>query len=424
TLVLLARFRFPETPPARALPREQPLERLAAEALFDELATSVNRARTRLAPFTPVLELDPAPVSPANPTAHRSWVPALRFRDDLAVAAIARPVPLRVLTADGAEDAALVAHDPIRGIAVVRLAEADPLPSTFPVEAPQSRSAPAGYAVAVDGAPGGPTFRPVFLDRLDPLRRPLWPSARVLPASLRPGEPGTIVANLEGRVIGMVVGSHEAVLVPASELVRVVERLLTTKASRTATLGAELQDLDPQLADLSGALHGALVTFVDPEGPASGVLQVGDVVETFQGEPVFGVGDVLEWIRAAESGTTVLLDVRRGGEARSLQVTLAPSAGAGAGTVAPPRAGEAAGELGLTLEFEAWAGSHVRAVAPGSAARRAGFVPGDLITWMAGEDRPTPAQVRRLFANAPPDARLMVSVARGGRHRVLLLEKR
>ena len=421
TLLVLARFRYPDAP-APALPREQPLQRLAAEALFDELAATVSRARSRLSPFVPVLQYDAAPAPGATgPGPRRAWVPVLRFRETLAVAAAAAaPGPLRVLTDQGAVDATLVAEDRARGFAVIRLHDVEPLAAPPPIESPSPRAAPPGYAVAVDGAPGGAAARPVYVDRLDPLARTLWPAARALPASLRPGQAGTVVANLEGRVVGIVLGVRELALVPAAAVVEAAERLLSAPSLPPATLGADLQDLNAALAAAVGATRGAIVAFVDPSGPAAGVLHPGDVIEDVQGEAVGSAAEVIDRVRAVQPGKTLLLGVRRAGEAVALQVTLAAAA---------PPAAEAGNErrllpLGLTLVAERGGGLRVRAVAAASASARAGLAAGDVITWMTRVERLTASAARRAFEETPRGAALLVGVTRDGSHRVLVLERR
>lgn len=425
TLLLLARFRFPDAP-ERALPREQPLQRLAAEALFDELAATVSRARSRLTPFVPVLQLEaPAQAAPASviPGPRRSWVPALRFRDDLAVAAVTEAAGLHALSEQGASNAVLLAEDRARGFAVVRIEHLAPLSGPLPFDLAPPRSTPTGYAVAIDGAPGGPAARPIFVDRFDPLPGTLWPTARALPASLRPGQAGTIVADLDGRVLGMVLGAREPALVPASALVQAAERLLTTHASTPSTIGVELHDLDGALAAATRAARGAIVAFVEPAGSAAEVLRVGDVIEEVQGEAAASAAEITERVRAADPGTTLLLGVRREGDLQELPVTAVARAPEGEGEEAAARATPPA-QLGLDLVLERGAGARVRRVAPGSAGDRAGLAPGDVIAWMAGEARPAPEAVRRAFAAAAPGASLLVSVARGGSHRVLVVEKR
>ncbi len=61
---------------------------------------------------------------------------------------------------------------------------------------------------------------------------------------------------------------------------------------------------------------------------------------------------------------------------------------------------------------------------PGSAAAAAGIRPGDLITVFGDRQRPTPAEVRGLFAAAPPERPLLVAVTRGAEHHVLAIERR
>src|SRR5262245_14526219 len=78
-LLLLARFRFPdEAGRATVEPAPAPLERLAASATYDELATIIGNVERRIRPTVLSLAVE----GPSSIT----YVPAIRLTEDRAVA--------------------------------------------------------------------------------------------------------------------------------------------------------------------------------------------------------------------------------------------------------------------------------------------------------------------------------------------------
>jgi S1-C subfamily serine protease len=68
---------------------------------------------------------------------------------------------------------------------------------------------------------------------------------------------------------------------------------------------------------------GALITRVEEDTPAADVgLEKGDLVTTFEGDPIQGMADLAARIRASEPGTEVTLSVRRDDEVVSIDVEL------------------------------------------------------------------------------------------------------
>jgi S1-C subfamily serine protease len=170
------------------------------------------------------------------------------------------------------------------------------------------------------------------------------------------------------------------------------------------------------LAAATDTTAGVVVAWVDPDGPAAGVLEFGDVIERVNGQPVnttrtFGILEA-----RAPPGTSVTVRVFHQGEYLET-VIVATSA-------TPPEDPEQAARLGLVLRPRAGSGAEIVSIEDATAASRADLLAGDLITSIGNQARPTPAQVRRAYAEAGDGTWLLVGVRRGERRLVVALEKR
>lgn len=90
-------------------------------------------------------------------------------------------------------------------------------------------------------------------------------------------------------------------------------RVAQTEPSAQSRLGVQLADATPQLLRQAGIreqLSGAVVTGVDPYGPAAGQLQQGDVILEFNRRPVSGVNDIQQRVRSVERGDVVVIRIR------------------------------------------------------------------------------------------------------------------
>jgi len=81
-------------------------------------------------------------------------------------------------------------------------------------------------------------------------------------------------------------------------------------------------------------------------------------------------------------------------------------------------------DLGLELRTIRGTGASVVGVTPGSTAARAGFRPGDMITFAAGKDAPDAPTVLRAFRELAPERQLLVGVTRESHHSVMALPAR
>jgi S1-C subfamily serine protease len=137
------------------------------------------------------------------------------------------------------------------------------------------------------------------------------------------GEGGALV-DVEGRVLGMTVfGPRRRVLaIPASTIDRAVDQILSKGHVARGYLGAGLQNVRLGRGT-PAAKRGILVVSIDPAGPAtrSGLL-VGDIITAWNTEPVAHVREVMRRLGSDSVGTSVDLQLLRGGAAASLQITI------------------------------------------------------------------------------------------------------
>lgn len=413
-LLVLARFRFPEDrqlPPVAA-PAGQALERLAARATYDELATLVGRVDRRVAPSVLVFEVGPRFGSGADPEpAPPRHAVGLRVRDDMALVALAPGESARMLDDPAALEAEPLARDEMRGLTVVRVPRS-PAPTLAIVDIRGQNTAPA-YLVAIEAGRAGPAARPFFLGRTDPIIDPRWNQPLTALGGPQAAQPGSFLFTLNGEFAGLVVAAGGLpALAPAAALLAAADELAAGRGRAAGDLGLELQPLTPPLARATGAARGVVVSSVDPSGPAAD-LEPGDVIETIDQRPVTSLhqAELLVW--SLTPGSTVTLRVRRGAEViePAVPVRARPS-------TEPPAAA-----LGLTVRVRRGVGLEVQAVETGSAGDRAGLRPGDVIVAVNRAATATPAALTRAWTDAPPGSALLVAFVRGSKGRVTALEK-
>lgn len=215
-LMLLARFRFPaETPRDRAT-ATAPLERLAARATYDELAGIIAELSRRVAPLVVVLRVESEGL--------QRFVPAVRVRSDLALAHVTGES--RILAAVGMPGPVeIAAFDPERALVLVRV---PPAPDqVVPLAGADNRSSAPRYIAAVEGTRGGPTLRPFFLGRTDPLRDERYGDLLVLGGVLQ-ASPGSLLFGLDGTFVGLCIMEDGFVAgIPGRALETAVAAMLT-----------------------------------------------------------------------------------------------------------------------------------------------------------------------------------------------------
>jgi S1-C subfamily serine protease len=141
-----------------------------------------------------------------------------------------------------------------------------------------------------------------------------------LDVRMRRSAEGGLAIDATGHAVGMTVfGPRRRVLViPSTTIQRVAARLAKYGHIPRGYLG-----LGFQLVAIEGGGRGVMVMNVDPQGPGAkaGVYQ-GDIIVSWNGEPIRDVRSLLRTLGPDSVGQTVTLGLRRGGETKDVQVTL------------------------------------------------------------------------------------------------------
>jgi len=154
-------------------------------------------------------------------------------------------------------------------------------------------------------------------------------------AAISPGSSGGALANRDGEVMGInvaylppaetgAVGIGFAI--PSDTAASVADQLIETGEATQPYLGVSLTDLTPEVSERFGAAaeSGALVTGVDPDGPAAEAgIRTSDVITAVGDGEVASTGDLLSALRGRLPGETVeVTAVGDGGEAREVTIEL------------------------------------------------------------------------------------------------------
>lgn len=149
-------------------------------------------------------------------------------------------------------------------------------------------------------------------------------------AAINPGNSGGPLINLAGEVIGINTAVRRGAntigfAVPVNLAKQVLPQLLESGRVSRGWLGVRIQSVDKDMAELLklGEAGGALVAQVEDDSPAhqSG-LQQGDVIVSFNRQPVSDVDDLPRLVAAQRGGSEAELTIVREGERETLSVTL------------------------------------------------------------------------------------------------------
>jgi len=405
-LLLLARFRFPDEVANQPVESAAgPLDRLAARATFDELASIMADLERRIAPRVTILRIP-------SPDGLGPLLVAPRLTHDRAVALLGPDEELG--GAAGGGEPKLISRETAQGIVVMGVPAIDD--GAVPIRQGISRAGPR-YIGVMEGTAQGPVLRPVYVGRIDAFQDPRTGAQLFSLAALQHAVPrGAALFTLDGLFIGLVRDAGvNPVVIPAETLRAAAEGAQPDTAQQRGELGIEVDALSGALARATGAERGVVVVHVAPSGPAAGVVQSGDVIQTIDVTPVSTVAAFEELERSRTPAADVAITgVRRGSP---LEVTV--RAGDGSAPSRPSNATDP-GFAGLSVPG---AGVEVVSVVPGGAAAAAGLRRGDLIVAVDGEAARNASELQRRFGGAGSGTAVLVTVQRDGRHRVLALEK-
>ncbi|WP_029008526.1 DegQ family serine endoprotease [Azospirillum halopraeferens] len=345
---------------------------------------------------------------------------------------------------DGRElKAEVVGADPATDLAVLKVDTDAPLPA-----APwgDSDAVRVGDWVVAIGNPfglGGSVTAGILSARARDIQQGPYDEYLQTDTAINRGNSGGPLFNTDGEVVGIntaifsPTGGSVGIgfAVPSSVARPIVEQLRSNGQVRRGWLGVRVQTVTPEIAESLGLREqrGALVTSVDPAGPAAEAgLTQGDVVTRFGSTAVNEMRDLPRAVAKAAVGSTVEMQVLRRGEPHTLAVAIGEQPGepmATAGTSAPPpSAAPGTDVLGLRLApmtpdlRNTFAiapdvdGVVVTEVAPDSPAMERGIEPGDVIV-EAGQQpvlRPEDVEASVDEARAADRGSVLMQVNRGG----------
>src|SRR6266404_2980117 len=196
-----------------------------------------------------------------------------------------------------------------------------------------------------------------------------------------------------------------------------LDQSVATGHASHARLGVMVQDMNQALAESFGLQRpdGALVSNVDPDGPAAKAgLKPGDVITHVNGTPIERAGDLSSRIGMDAPGSRVTLKVWRDRSERDFDIKLA-EADSGSLKQANSAGTDSHGQLGLALRPLTRQERLERSLDHGlivedvvGPAARAGIQPGDVVLGIDGHEANSVDQVRSVMRSHPKSVALLI----------------
>jgi serine protease Do len=245
-------------------------------------------------------------------------------------------------------------------------------------------------------------------------------------AAINPGNSGGPLLNLQGEVIGINTAINPRAntvgfSVPINMAKEILPQLRATGRVTRGWMGVYIQHITPDLAEalgLEGAAKGALVSKVDPRGPAAAAgIDRGDVIVEFDGKPIEEMEDLPRLVASTGVGQTVDVTVMRDGKRKKLSVklgeledqeVLAKAESPEGPTAFGMRVQNMTPALAEQLGLEEASGVVITSVEPGSAADEAGLRPRDVIVEVGREPVTDVEDLRAKLAASEKGALLLV----------------
>jgi serine protease Do len=244
--------------------------------------------------------------------------------------------------------------------------------------------------------------------------------------AVNPGNSGGPLFNLQGEVVGInsmifsQTGGYMGLsfAIPIDVAINVRDQLIKTGRVVRGRIGVGVQDVDAQLAQSFGLdrPRGALVGYVDPDGPAKKAgIEPGDVILSVNDQEIEQSGTLSTQIAAMKPGSNARLRVWRDRKERVIESRVAELQEENSGETRAPSGSERSGTLGLAVRpltedekrIANTQGSVVVEDAT-SPASDVGIQPGDIIIGVNGRRIESPSQLRDAVRNAKGSVALLV----------------
>ncbi len=249
-------------------------------------------------------------------------------------------------------------------------------------------------------------------------------------ASINPGNSGGPLLDLHGDVVGINTaifsqsGGNIGIgfAIPINLVKSVVDQLKAHGKVVRGWLGISIQDITPELARSFGLkkTEGALVAGVMADSPAARAgIERGDVILEYNGTHIDSAHQLPALVAATAIGKTVPITVQRGGNTKTLSVSVqempasaAPSQSRGATAAWGVEVADITPDLRQQFNLEQTKGVVVTGITPNSPADESGLRPGDVI-----------GEVNRRPVHNVRDYQAAVAAV-GDEHHLLLLVRR
>ncbi|MGD9603107.1 MAG: DegQ family serine endoprotease [Gammaproteobacteria bacterium] len=213
-------------------------------------------------------------------------------------------------------------------------------------------------------------------------------------ASINPGNSGGALVNLRGELVGINTAIYSqsggnigiGFAIPINMASQVMEQLVKFGQVNRGFLGAEMQNLTPDLAAAFGLPEaaGAVLVNILPASPAEKAgLRAGDVVIAVNGKPVRDASDLRNQVGLMRVGDPVSLEILRDGKRQRVNAVIGERTAATAqnGMKNERLAGVSVGEIPENSPaYGRISGVMVYEISPRSRAFAAGLREGDIIT--------------------------------------------
>ncbi|MET0963472.1 MAG: DegQ family serine endoprotease [Noviherbaspirillum sp.] len=245
--------------------------------------------------------------------------------------------------------------------------------------------------------------------------------------AVNPGNSGGPLFDAGGAVVGINsqiysrTGGYMGLsfAIPIDVAMNVKDQIVATGKVSRAQLGVTVQELNQSLANSFKLPQpaGALVASIAPGSAAAKAgLKPGDVILSYNGQPIGASGDLPALVGMAAPGERAALEVWRNGKKETLSATLSGTpVKTAAASVEEDAPGGRLGVAVRPLTPEESSQAHLRGGLvvedAGGAAARSGIQPGDIIVAVNGSAVGTPAELQKRIAEG--GKQLAVLVQRG-----------
>ena len=321
-----------ETPSPARIPKDEPVARVAAA-----VSPSVVQVNVEVSQQTPL-----------GTQRGEGLGSGVVYRDDGYIITNAHVVrgasDVEVAFADGStEPVEVVGSDPNSEIAVLRVDRNDLPAATFKTDEQPivgqlavAIGSPAGFEATVTAGIVSAVGRefPRELVGNDEEAASALVDLIQTDAAISPGNSGGALVDRDGNIVGINVAYlppaetgavNLGFAIPADTAISIADQLIETGEVTTPYLGVGTIPLTPEVAEPFGLSveSGELVDSVRPgSGAQEAGVRRGDVITAIEGEEVASYGDLLSTLRDYQPGDTVGLTIVRGGEERTIDVTL------------------------------------------------------------------------------------------------------